>query len=153
MSNENTFIAERQRLGDKKIVPTEVDIQNFMGDIGWQQLMDFEETLRGRYNLNREIKFPFGKNYGWGFRYTHGKTLLLYTFFEEGGFCATITINNKGATVVEGFLPEMSQEMQQMWHDRYPCDVAGCWIHHSIKPDSKLDEFVRFVEAKIKPKK
>lgn len=71
--------------------------------------MGFEDMLKLNYDLFREIKYPFGNDYGWGFRYSHKKKLLLYVFFEEDGFCCTISINEnfkfKLATLFFSVLP------------------------------------------------
>lgn len=76
-------MAEKKRLIEKENLPTEKDIQFFIGDTAWQRLMYFENMLLERYELNREMKFPFGNEYGWGFRYAHRKVLLLYVFLKR----------------------------------------------------------------------
>ena len=80
-------MTEKKRLAEKSAWPTEECVQRFMGKEAWARLMRFEDMLRERYALTREMKFPFGNSYGWGFRYAHKKMLLLYVFFEEGGCC------------------------------------------------------------------
>jgi hypothetical protein len=128
-----------------------------MGNDPWQRLMLFENLLREKYALNREIKFPFGNNYGWSFRYTHNKTLLLYVFFEENGFCCTISISGKGAVEVEAMLKELNPKLQTMWENRYPCgyhgEHYGGWIHYSIENDDELLDIIRLIGVKVKPKK
>ena len=157
MADEDKFISEKKRLSDKAHQPTEEYIQSYMGDDSWQRLMRFEDLLRERYALNREIKFPFGNNYGWSFRYTHNKTLLLYVFFEENGFCCTISIGGKGAVEVEKIFDELKPKLQSMWENRYPCgyheDYYGGWIHYSVEHDDELLDMVRMVGVKVKPKK
>ena len=145
--------AKRQRLSEKLHQPTEEFIQIFMGDEAWRRLLDFEDMLKANYDLNRELKFPFGDNYGWGFRYTHKKTLLFYVFFEENGFCCTISINDKGAGEVETILSDLRPEIQTTWNNRYPCGDFGGWIHYSVEGDSELPDLVRLVGIKVKPKK
>ena len=112
MSDEFEFVSEKKRLSEKAHQPNEDFIQSYMGDDAWQRLMRFEGLLRERYALNREIKFPFGNSYGWGFRYAHNKTLLLYVFFEENGFCCTISIGGKGAKEVETMFHELNPKLQ-----------------------------------------
>jgi hypothetical protein len=58
----------KKRLTEKSHQPTEDVVRLFMGDDAWQRLMRFEEMLRTRYDLKREMKFPFGNEYGWSFR-------------------------------------------------------------------------------------
>lgn len=146
-------MADKKRLTEKSRQPTEDFVRIFIGDDAWQRLMRFEEMLRERYDLNREMKFPFGNEYGWGFRYAHRKSLLLYVFFEEGGFCCTISINDKGAQEVEAMLGDLLPEIQTLWKNRYPCGVDGGWLHRSVSSDNELPDLARLVGVKVKPKK
>ncbi|MHC5227107.1 DUF3788 family protein [Enterococcus sp. LJL99] len=79
-------MSEKKRLIEKENLPTKKDVQFFIGAAAWQRLICFENMLLERYELNRELKFPFGNEYGWGFRYAHRKTLLLYVFLKRTVF-------------------------------------------------------------------
>ena len=146
-------MVNEKRLTNKLDIPTEEFIRTFIGDNSWRILMSFEDLLKVNYDLNREIKYPFGTNYGWGFRYTHKKSLLLYAFFEEDGFCCTISINDKGAKKVDEIFDELQPEIQKVWNNRYPCGEIGGWIHYSVKEDNELLDLVRLVGIKVNPKK
>lgn len=146
---ENT----KKRFTEKFHQPHEDFIKLFMGDDAWQRLMRFEDMLRERYDLIREMKFPFGNEYGWGFRYSHKKSLLLYVFFEEGGFCCTISINDKGAQRVEAMLGNLLPEIQAVWINRYACGAAGGWLNRSVVRDEELSDLIQLVGIKVKPKR
>lgn len=152
MTEKIRYEQEKKRLTEKD-KPSEEFIRLFMGDDAWQRLMRFEEMLRERYELNREMKFPFGNDYGWGFRYSHLKSLLLYVFFEEGGFCCTISINDKGAKEIKAMLGDLLPEIQAIWINRYACGVEGGWLNRSVARDDELPDLVRLVGVKVKPKK
>jgi hypothetical protein len=141
------------RLTEKTNQPLEDTVRVFIGDDAWQRLMRFEDMLRTRYDLKREMKFPFGNTYGWGFRYAHSKSLLLYVFFEQDGFCCTISIGDNKAPRVESMLTELSPEIQALWNNRYPCGDLGGWIHCSVETDAELHDLVRLIEIKVKPVK
>jgi len=143
----------KRRLTEKSHQPQEEFIRVFMGDDAWSRLMRFEDMLKANYDLSREIKFPFGNDYGWSFRYTHKKSLLLYVFFEENGFCCTISINDKGAQEVESILSDLQPEIQTLWNNRYPCGDFGGWIHHSVETDNELPDLIRLIGIRVKPKK
>lgn len=153
MTEKIRYEQEKKRFCEKYHQPTEDFIQTFMGDDAWQRLMRFEDMLRDRYDLNREMKFPFGNEYGWGFRYAHKKSLLLYVFFEEGGFCCTISINSAGAQEVEAMLDDLLPEIRTIWINRYACGADGGWINRSVTSDDELLDLVRLVGVKVKPKK
>lgn len=97
MADKIRYEMKKKRMTDKFQPPPEGFVRIFMGDAAWSRLKLFEEMLGKRYDLTREMRFPFGNTYGWGFRYAHKNTLLLYVFFEEDGFCCTISINDAGA--------------------------------------------------------
>ena len=151
--DDNNFISAKKRLFEKTHQPTEGEIKSFIGNNAWQQLMNFESMLHKCYNLNREIKFPFGNNYGWSFRYTHNKTLLLYVFFEEGGISCTLSISDKGAPKAEAMQGDLQPDIQQLWKNRYPCGDIGGWIHCSIEDGKELSDIVKLLSAKVNYKK
>ncbi|MDR0913720.1 MAG: DUF3788 domain-containing protein [Oscillospiraceae bacterium] len=140
----------KTRLTQKENPPTQADIRNFIGEDSCLRLARFEELLQERYDLTRVLKFPFGNEYGWGFRYSHKKALLLYVFFEQGGFCCTISINDKGAPKVEAILGELLPATQSLWQSRYPCGEFGGWVHYSVETDDALPDIVRLIGVKVK---
>jgi hypothetical protein len=147
------MMTDKKRLNDKSKQPAQELIRDFMGENAWQRLLRFEEMLAERYNLNIEMKFPFGNEYGWAFRYSHNKSLLLYVFFEQNGFCATISISDKGAEKVENILTDLLPKTQSLWEHRYPCGKNGGWIHYSVESYDELADIVRLVNVKVKPQK
>lgn len=153
MAEKIRYEKKKNRLTEKFHEPPEGLIRLFVGDEAWERLIRFEELLRERYDLSREMKFPFGNEYGWGFRYSHKKSLLLYVFFEEGGFCCTISISDAGAPAVEAMLDGLLPEIQAVWINRYACGAAGGWLNRSVERDDELPDLVRLVGVKVKPQK
>lgn len=153
MTEKIRYEKTKKRLTEKFHQPPEGLIRLFMGDDAWQRLMRFEEMLWERYDLTREMKFPFGNEYGWGFRYSHKKSLLLYVFFEEGGFCCTISINDAGAQKVDAMLGDLLSEIQAAWINRYACGADGGWVNRSVESDDELPDLIRLIGVKVKPQK
>lgn len=153
MAEKIRYEKMKKRFTEKFHQPPEEFIQLFMGDAAWERLMLFEEMLRERYDLNREVKYPFGNQYGWGFRYSHKKSLLLYVFFEEDGFCCTISINDAGAREVDAMLVDLLPEIQAMWINRYACGSEGGWLNRSVDSDDELPDLIRLVSVKVNPKR
>jgi hypothetical protein len=75
---------------------------------------------------------------------------LLYVFFEENGFCSTLSISDKGAPQVEAMQSELLPVTQALWKNRYPCGSLGGWIHYSVKADEELYDLIRLVGVKVK---
>ena len=144
---------EKERLVNKETVPTRETINHFMGEESINRLSLFEKMLQEKYDLTCELKFPFGKNYGWAYRYTHKKTLLLYVFIEKNGFCCTLSINDNGAKNVAEIINTMLAQTKELWKNRYPCGKEGGWVHYSVVNDEELKDIIRLVACKVKPKK
>ena len=58
---------EKERLVNKEVMPTEDSINHFLGAESVNRLSHFEKMLRENYDLNCELIFPFGKEYGWAY--------------------------------------------------------------------------------------
>lgn len=146
------FITTKERLANKEITPTQEIINHFLGEKNVRILCLFEKMLCENYELNRELKFPFGKNYGWAYRYTHKKTLLLYVFIEKNGFCCTLSINDDGARIVAEIIETMLPKTKDLWQNRYPCGKEGGWVHYSVSNEEELKDIIRLIGVKVKPK-
>lgn len=147
------FTATKERLANKEVTPTQETINHFLGKKNITRLSLFEKMLRESYDLNRELKFPFGKNYGWAYRYTHKKTFLLYVFIEKDGFCCTISINDSGARIVAEIINTMLPRTKELWQNRYPCGKEGGWVHYSVSNDEELKNIIQLIGIKVKPMK
>ena len=144
---------EKERLVNKVTVPNRETINHFMGEESINRLSLFEKMLQEKYDLICELKFPFGKSYGWAYRYTHKKTLLLYVFIEKNGFCCTLSINDNGAGNVAEIINTMLPQTKELWKNRYPCGTEGGWVHYSVVNNEELKDIIQLVSCKVKPKR
>ena len=71
------------RMLDKNFTPTKAEIFEHIGNNGQLLLTKFDEAFSKQYDMKRELKFPFGNNYGWGYQYSHKTKHLCYVFFEK----------------------------------------------------------------------
>lgn len=139
------------RMLDKKKKPTEDAIERYLGEESAARLRAFEDRLRADYELARELRFPFGDNYGWGYKYSHKRKHLCYAFFENGAFTVTMQIGDHGVQQVEAALPQLLPETQQLWKDRYPCGDNGGWMHCRVLNDAVMDDLFVLLHIKVKP--
>lgn len=144
-------MAEYARMLDKRKKPTEEIIDRTLGEKSAALLRTFESFLRSTYSLNRELRFPFGDNYGWGYKYSHGRKHLCYVFFEEGAFTVTLQIGDQAAPAVEEKIASLSEQTQTLWARRYPCGEQGGWLHYRVLTGEELPDIQTLITLSVKP--
>ena len=140
-----------ERLLDKHNEPTIEQVEKYLGQESYNRLLSLEEHLQTYYHLTKEMRFPFGNNYGWGYKYSHKSSHLCYVFFEKEAFTVTMQIGDKQVHLVENNLNDLSLKAQELWANRYPCGEHGGWIHYRVMGDEELADVYRFIHAKKKP--
>ena len=140
-----------ERMLDRNNEPSMDEIKAYIGEPGCGLLAKLEDYLRSHYELARELRFPFGKSYGWGFKYSHKTKHLCYLFFEKGAITVTIQIGDgdvpKLSKLLDGFLPKT----KRLWEERYPCGKAGGWMHYRVFSEGELADVIGIISVKKKP--
>lgn len=113
-------------------------------------LFDGYKYLADHYDFKKELRFPFGNNYGWGYKYSHKSSHLCYTFFESGAFTVTLQLGDSCVPAVERMLPVLSEKAKEIWKNRYSCGKQGGWIHYRVIHDNDLDDILKLILAKKK---
>ena len=67
-----------ERMLNKNIVPSENDIKEHIGEKSFENMELIKNGLEKIFKINLELKFPFGNNYGWGYKFSDGKKHLFY---------------------------------------------------------------------------
>ena len=140
-----------ERLLDKSNEPTAEQVKEYLGSESYERLSEFEEYLQTHYQLSKEMRFPFGNNYGWGYKYSHKTLHLCYAFFEAGVFTVTLQIGDKQVHSVEDMMNTLSPKAHELWANRYPCGEHGGWIHYRILGGEDLSDVYKLIGAKKKP--
>lgn len=140
-----------ERLLDKTAMPGEVAIRQHLGEESFNHLVDMEHRLREYYQLSRELKFPFGNSYGWGYKYSHKRSHLCYAFFEKDAFTVMFQIGDKQVPTMEAELSSLLQKTQDVWENRYPCGERGGWIHYRVLLDDEIADVIRLLKIRKKP--
>ena len=74
-----------ERMLDKTLMPSREDLCAFCGESA--ALYDeINRVLCQRYHTTEEIRFPYGKQYGWGITHRTGKKYICDIFAENGSF-------------------------------------------------------------------
>ena len=138
-----------ERMLDKNQPPTTEAVESYLGEQSYKLLTEFEERLGSFCQLSREMKFPFGNSYGWGYRYSRGATHICYAFFEAGAFTVMLQLGGKHVPKVEALLPELLPETRELWNERYPCGrEGGGWIHFRVCNERELQDILALVKIK-----
>lgn len=142
-----------ERMTDKEHQPEIHEIRQYIGETSCKCLQEFENQLQARYDLNRELRYPFGKSYGWGFKYSHKSKHLCYLFFEKDAVTVTTQIGDREVDNLNRILQTLSETTVSLWENRYPCGENGGWIHLRILSENDLSDVIKLIEVKKKPPK
>ena len=136
---------------DKNNEPSIEDIKKYIGKQGTRLLAGLESYLGAHYDLRKEIRFPFGNSYGWGYKYSHKSKHLCYLFFEDGAITVTVQIGDGEVQKLNEQLESFTPRTRQQWEDRYPCGNNGGWIHYRIFTDEELADVIKIIAIKKSP--
>jgi hypothetical protein len=140
-----------ERLLDKTNKPTVEFIESYLGEKSYGLLLSFEKFLSDNYQMAREMKFPFGNEYGWGYKYSHKKAHICYVFFESGAFSVQLQLGDKLVPAIKELLPTLLPKTQEYWETRYPCGDMGGWIEYQVLNEQELEDVIELVKIKKKP--
>lgn len=140
-----------ERMLNKETQPEIQEIRQYIGEKSWTLVERFEELMKVRYDLKRELRFPFGNSYGWGYKYSHKTKHLCYLFFEKDAITVMTQVGDKEVLALNAILPTLPETAQTLWKKRYPCGSDGGWINYRIFAEEDLEAVIRFIEVKKKP--
>jgi hypothetical protein len=82
-----------ERMVNKQVIPTEREINEYIGKKSVENIKAIKNSLKKLFDVKMELKFPFGSNYGWGYKVSHKSKHLFYIFFEKNGITITFQIS------------------------------------------------------------
>ena len=133
-----------ERMLDREVIPSENDIFKYLGEHSSRLLNYLELKLAANYKLVKELRFPFGNNYGWGYKYSNNATHLCYLFFEKEGFTVLLQINGKGKEVLEKNREAIFKRLWSCGNEDIPAETFS---------EAETDDIIKLLEIKIRPKK
>ena len=119
----------------------------------YNHLTTIEEQLLSNYELVKELKFPFGNNYGWGYKYSHKVSHLCYAFFEAGAFTIMLQLGDSCVPAIEKKFTTFLPKTIDLWQNRYPCGQQGGWIHYRVVKEEEIVDVLDLIKIKKKPLK
>ena len=142
-----------ERMLDGGHRPSTLEIQNTLGMEACAYLTLLETRLADLYDLRKELRFPFGNDYGWGVKYSHKAVHLVYVFFEQGAFTVMLQIGDARVPLMKESLSSWSEKARTLWENRYPCGEEGGWIRYRILEREEIEEIIRLIMIKKAPPK
>ena len=142
-----------ERMLDGGHRPSTLEIQNTLGMKACAYLNLLETRLADLYDLRKELRFPFGNDYGWGVKYSHKAVHLVYVFFEQGAFTVMLQIGDARVPLMKESLSSWSEKARTLWENRYPCGEEGGWIRYRILEQEEIEEIIRLIIIKKAPPK
>lgn len=139
-----------ERMLDKKNIPNENEIKDYIGRRSVEYIQIIKDALEKTFEIDKELKFPFGNEYGWGYKISHKSKHLFYIFFEKGSITIMLQIGGiKTVKELEKY-SKISEEGKKYWESRYPCGKNGGWIHYRIINKKHLKDIGLFLGIKTK---
>ena len=138
------------RMLDKNFTPTKAEIFKHLGNTGQLLLTKFDEALSKQYDVKKELKFPFGNNYGWGYKYSHKTKHLCYVFFEKDQIDVMLQLSSKDEEKLNQLIKEGLPITKELWRNKCPCSDGG-WIDYRPKTEEDIVELMRLLAFKKKP--
>ena len=137
-----------ERILDKNNVPTVIKIKEYMGEKAIENSEFLKRALKKVYEINIELKYPFGNNYGWGYKVSNKSKHLFYLFPEKESFTIMLQIQGiKTEKEIEKY-NKLLDEGKDYWKNRYPCGKNGGWIHYRIINKKQLKDIGIFLSIK-----
>jgi len=129
---------------NKQEQPTFEDLINHCGEMGalWLEL---DERLVCEFALGKLIRFPYGKEYGWGVKYSRKSKHICDIFAESGAFATLFQVSDKAMDTI---YDELSDYAKAIWADKSPCKGGG-WIEFRVLNRKQLEDLEKIIRAKI----
>ncbi|ULQ58715.1 DUF3788 domain-containing protein [Brucepastera parasyntrophica] len=136
-----------EKMLDRENPPAPEKISAYTGKAAARRLEKLEQFISENYEMTKSLQFPFGNNYGWGYKYGNKKTHICYVFFESGAFTVMIQIGKNGAGKLDENLRTFLPKTQELWTNRYPCGGGG-WIHYRVLSEDELRDVFELIRVK-----
>ena len=133
-----------KRMLDKQKQPTFDDLIRYSGNRGslWLAL---DKRMEEAYRISRQIRFPYGKEYGWSVKYSIKNKHICDIFAESGAFTALFQVSDKA---VNSVYRELAAYAKEVWADKTPC-ASGGWIEFRVLDEEQLLDLEKIIHAKV----
>ena len=132
-----------ERMLNKQEQPTFGQMIAFCGEAG-SLLLELDAHLVSELALDKLIRYPYGKEYGWGVKYSRKSKHICDVFAENGAVTALFQVSEKAIDTVFSDLGECAK---QVWENKNPCKGGG-WIEFRVINQEQLQDLEIIIHAK-----
>ena len=134
-----------ERMLNKQEVPTYETLCDYCGHTSllFHALHSF---LSDTFQTTQEIRFPYGKAYGWGVSHRKGKKLICDVFAEADSFTVMLRLTNEQ---FKHAYEAVQASTRTLIDNKYPCGGGG-WIHYRILTEADLKDVELLLTMKCK---
>ena len=133
-----------ERMLDKQKTPTFEDLIRYSGDSG-KLWLELDKRMKDNYKSAKQIRFPYGKDYGWSVKYSAKSKHICDVFAENGAFAALFQVSDKAVDTV---YDELCDYAKDVWADKSPC-ASGGWIEFRVLNEEQLRDLEKIIHAKV----
>lgn len=132
-----------ERMLDKQTVPAMADLARYCGSNG-EMFLQLNRRLPEAFDTIQEIRFPYGKQYGWCVTHRKKKKLICDIFAENGAFTVMMRMSNQQLAGIYG---QLSQYGREFIDNKYPCGEGG-WIRYRVLQAEHLEDVLLLLTTK-----
>ena len=130
---------------DKLHQPTDDEILGMIGPgiALWQELILF---IREHYPISEDLKFLYGKKYGWAVRFRIRGKLLASLYPTKGGFTVQINLSPDAVEQATAMNPGKNVLEAVARATPYP---EGRWLFIPVQPKDDLHDIKQLLDLRI----
>jgi hypothetical protein len=130
---------------DRNHEPTEQEITACLGASLplWDELIRY---MRKTYSPEQDLKFLYGKEYGWGKRFRMKGKLLTNLFPSDGGFTVQIILNPKIVEIAMAM--NIGENIRHVMEHATPFP-EGCWLFIPVESEKDLRDIRQVLDLKV----
>lgn len=136
-----------ERLLDKLSKPTPEQFTRYCGSCK-ELFLKADEYLTQTLSAEKLLRFPYGNNYGWGYKYFKKSKLICDVFAEKDAFNVMLRLAN---TQYDAAYSAVSSYTKEFIDNKYPCGSGG-YIHYRVLNEDNLEDIKLLLNLKVNNK-
>jgi len=133
-----------ERMLNKQQQPTFNEMIDYCDECGALWLV-LHQHMQQQYSAATQIRFPYGKNYGWSVKYSVKNKHICDVFAENGAFAALFQVSDKAVAAV---YDDLGDYAKAVWAEKSVC-ASGGWIEYRVLNEAQFIDLRKIIDAKV----